>query len=420
METHEEAAVVEQTEMRERVEPAVMAPLAAATFLAMMNALALGPFIPKIADDLNSSVPVIGQVATIALVCSALSALFIGPLSDRYGHRRTILLGLLAIAISAIGAGLAVSYLMLLTARVFTGIGLAMTASIALAIAGSLYTGAARLRAISLISSAMSIAAILGVPLLTGVAAFGGWRGGFFFVTACALVILAISFVALPHDAELSRAPFRRRELVEAYIPLLRTPAMRRLYLAIGLFFMGWSGSLVYVGAFYIESLGYSLNEVGIAYLCGGGGFFIGTTLAGGRLQQANLRHVFAATAMLAGLALGAHYGLPLGVYLPLLLIGLVGITGGFTVVALNTLLAGESPARLGTTMLLRGSVVDASGALGTVTCGLLIATIGFSALGVALPALAIAAALVSLRQTPATLPIGESQAQIVAPHLDS
>jgi hypothetical protein len=70
--------------------------------------------------------------------------------------------------------------------------------------------------------------------------------------------------------------------------------------------------------------------------------------------------------------------------------------------------------------MLLRGSVVDASGALGTVTCGLLIATIGFSALGVALPALAIAAALVSLRQTPATLPIGESQAQIVAPHLDS
>ena len=412
--------MTERTERRTRVEPAVLGPLAAVTFLAMMNGLALGPFIPEIAEELDSSVPIIGQVATIALVCSAISALFIGPLSDRYGHRRTILLGLVAIALSAAGAGLAVSYPMLLAARIFTGLGIAMTASIALAIAGSRYVGTLRLRAISLISTAMSVAGILGVPLLTGVAVFGGWRGAFMFVTAGALLMLAVCYVALPRDTQHADAPLYLRALLGAYVPLLRSANMRRLYVANGLFFIGWGGSLIYIGAFYIDALGYSIGEVSAAYLCGGGGFFIGTTLAGGRLGSANLRYVFAASAVVVGLALGAHYGLPLGVYLPPVLMGVVGVAGGFTVVALNTLLATESQAGPGTTMLLRGAVGDSSAALGAVICGLLIAVGGFGTLGVALPAFTIAAALVSLRQGQETALVGEPQSRVAASHLDS
>jgi predicted MFS family arabinose efflux permease len=62
-------AVVSQppagNEELESPSPWIVPVLTLATFVAMLNAMALGPFLPVIADDLNTSVALLGQMAVL-------------------------------------------------------------------------------------------------------------------------------------------------------------------------------------------------------------------------------------------------------------------------------------------------------------------------------------------------------------------
>ena len=71
--------------------------LVGASFLGALTSVALGPFLPVIARDLRTSVPLLGQTATAALLSAAVLGLIVGPLADRYGHRRLLLAGLWAV-----------------------------------------------------------------------------------------------------------------------------------------------------------------------------------------------------------------------------------------------------------------------------------------------------------------------------------
>ena len=84
----------------------LVAILALAAFVNMMGALALGPFLPVVADDLGTSVALLGQVPSLMMLLAALLGLAIGPLADRYGFRWTLVIGLLTVAIGALGTAL--------------------------------------------------------------------------------------------------------------------------------------------------------------------------------------------------------------------------------------------------------------------------------------------------------------------------
>lgn len=59
-----------------------MAAVCLAAVAGIINNAALGPFIPDIARDFDSSVPAIGQVAAASWMVSALAGVFAGPLAD--------------------------------------------------------------------------------------------------------------------------------------------------------------------------------------------------------------------------------------------------------------------------------------------------------------------------------------------------
>ena len=59
----------------------------------------LGSFLAVIARDLETTVPLLGQTATASLLCAAFFGLAVGPLADRYGRRRLLLVGLAGVAL---------------------------------------------------------------------------------------------------------------------------------------------------------------------------------------------------------------------------------------------------------------------------------------------------------------------------------
>ncbi len=100
----------------------VLPALCASAFVATVVFIAPAPFFPIMADDLDVSVPLLGQVIAAMLLLSAVIGLVVGPLADRYGNRRLIILGLLAAAVCLTIFGLAPTFPVLLAGSLAGGL----------------------------------------------------------------------------------------------------------------------------------------------------------------------------------------------------------------------------------------------------------------------------------------------------------
>ena len=145
--------------------------LTLATFVTMTSGLGLGPFLPVIAQELDTPVALLGQVPAAMLLLAAVLGLVIGPIADFYGYRRVLVVGLLTVVASALATGFAPSYSLLLLAALVGAGGRAAVLPVAQAfVARRFQENDARRRALSWLNMGVSSALILGLPILTTVA----------------------------------------------------------------------------------------------------------------------------------------------------------------------------------------------------------------------------------------------------------
>jgi predicted MFS family arabinose efflux permease len=383
-----------QTELRF----GLLAPLALTSFIGLLNGFALGPFLPSISDDIGVSVPVLGQVATITFLMTAVGGLFVGPLADQLGHRRMILVGLITTIISAGGTALAPGFTLLLITRMIGGIGGSIASGVPLAIAGSRFAGDARRRALSIITATVAAGAVVGAPLLTSIGAFLSWRFAFGFVSVVAVISLVAFAIYFPREGQPPDARIPSLgSLLDAYMPLLQNRVMVLLFGAALLQAIAWTGPFTYLGAFFEEELGFTTREIGYGYMSTGAGFFVGSLLGGGRMRGIPLVVVFTISTISIGVFWALILATGVGPYLTIGMLATLTMVGGIGRVAFTTLLANVSPAGSGTTMVLNSSTITLGAALGSLLGGLLIGFGGFALLGIGLPAFAFSAAVILL-----------------------
>jgi MFS transporter, DHA1 family, inner membrane transport protein len=374
--------------------------LAMAAMLGMVNLASLGAFLPVMSRDLNVSVPVLGQVTTATFLGAACIGILAGPLSDLYGKRRLLVLGLVTLALSAAGTWLAPTFGWLLVARLLSSISGGALAGTTLAVAGALFDGAERRRAMSWIASGIAAGAIVGIPFLTVLASLSSWRSAYAVLAGLTFVWIALSRRLLPNDAA-DGGRLQLDTIVAAYHPLLGDRTMLALNGSTILRASAWVGTLTYVGAYLGDELGLSTSEIGWAYMLGGGGYFLGTKLAGGRLGALDLRTVYGLGTIAMGLLLGLAIALPIGPMAAIAMIAVAAIAGGLGYVALVTLVSSSSPAGQGTTMSLNAAVFQLGAALGGLFGGLLLAIGGYATLGLGLMGFAFLATALVWRPAP-------------------
>lgn len=376
----------------------VLIALCCGTFLASLITIAPPPLFPQMARDLRVGVPLLGQIMTAMLLLSALLGLLIGPLSDRSGYRRVILVGLVAAAATLLVFGLAPIFLVLVLASVTGAVADSAIHGPSLALAGTHFEGSSGRRAVGWTNGAAALSAIVGVPMLTAIGAVAGWRAAFVAVGMAALAIVLVAFVDLPRHRGPPGEPFRLDTLLAPYRPLLRDATMRRLYAARALSAVCWFGLLTYLGAFLATVLGMDTGRIGLAYMAGGLAFFLGSLAVGGPLAKAPARTLvvagYAAMALLMGIVFSARLG-PAGT---VALIAAAAMAMGVGVVAMITLYLAETPTGAGTTLTLSGSVFNLGGAGGGAIGGVLLALSGYDAVAIGLPLFGLAAALLGWR----------------------
>lgn len=378
-----------------RSDRTVIAALCYSSFLGVLNNSAMNPFLPEVARDLNSSVPVLGQTVTVMFVLSAAIGLLAGPIADHYGHRRLLAIGMVALVLNTIGTALAPNFALLFVMRTSGGFAGAVLAGVTLAIAGTRFRGEARRRAVSLTAASMASAPILGVPLLTIIGGGYGWRWSFLAFTIFALIGLVLVSQALPHDGPLPAERFQPGNILVAYRPILDHVPTTGLIVGTFLRSLSWTGVITYAGAFFIDERGLSTGTVGFVYTAVGAGFLLGSLASSSRLGRLNPVRTVVLTTSMTGFLFSMTFVIPSGLVLPVSSLALGGFIGAFGWVAGTYLLVNTTTAGAATTMVLNGSATNLGSAGGGAIGGILLATGGYSTIGMVLPFFAIASSLV-------------------------
>jgi predicted MFS family arabinose efflux permease len=347
-----------------------------------------------IARNLRTSVPLLGQTATAALLSAAVLGLVVGPLADRYGHRRLLLAGLWAVALCGSATAAARGYLALLGGQLLGSVSIATLEGVALAVAGARFVGRARRRAMSAITGAIAASSVVGIPLLAALGETFGWRAAFLALGAGGLSGTWLVAVALPREDVPQRRGPARRTLLSEYAPLLRHRQLLALVLSSALRSVFWMGAVLYLGALFSERHSFGTGEVGLVYLASGIGYLAGSAAAGSWLGGSAPRATYAATSIDSGVLFGLAFATPFGAGVAVACITLASLLAPFGWVSLAAMLSAETPAGQATTIVLAISIYSLGAAAGGAAGGAVPALGGYPALGFALP-LAAAAAVV-------------------------
>ncbi|HZH62905.1 MAG TPA: MDR family MFS transporter, partial [Metabacillus sp.] len=181
----------EQFKAKERKtnRPYVLATVMLAMFMAAIEATIVATAMPAIVAELEDF-SLYSWVFSSYLLMNAVTVLIYGKLSDLFGRKPVLTVGIIIFLIGSILCGVASSMEMLIFARFVQGVGAGAVMPIATTIVGDLYTKEERAKIQGYLSSVWGISAILGPAIGGLLVEFVSWR--FVFWMNVPLGILAI------------------------------------------------------------------------------------------------------------------------------------------------------------------------------------------------------------------------------------
>ncbi|MFJ9444236.1 multidrug effflux MFS transporter [Kitasatospora sp. NPDC101235] len=176
------------------------------TVIAVLGGLtALGPLttdlylpgLPAIAGDLDAQPAAVQLTLTFSMFGVAAGQLLFGPLSDRYGRRPPLLVGLVLYTLSSVVCVFAPNLSVLIAARFVQGAAGSAGLVIGRAVSRDRFKGVALLRFLASIALISGLAPILAPIIGAELMRFTSWRGTFGVLTALGLLLTLVSFGVL-------------------------------------------------------------------------------------------------------------------------------------------------------------------------------------------------------------------------------
>jgi DHA1 family bicyclomycin/chloramphenicol resistance-like MFS transporter len=155
------------------------------------------PALPQLADDLNASPSAAQLSITACLVGLAFGQLVAGPMSDRLGRKRPLIVGLLAYVLASAACAFAPSAMILALLRLVQGLAGAAGIVISRAIARDLYSGRALMIFFSRLLLVAGLAPVIA-PIIGGqLSRVMSWRGIFGVLAGFGAVLLLAGWLGL-------------------------------------------------------------------------------------------------------------------------------------------------------------------------------------------------------------------------------
>jgi DHA1 family inner membrane transport protein len=155
----------------------VVALLCGTTFFVATTGTAITPFLLVMAHELGTSLAAVANLIALMSIAWGLVSLAAGSASDRIGRRPILLAAVLVLALGRLGLASAPSYGWAVAWQLLSGLGGGAFMGSVFAAVSDQMPQSQRGRALGWVMTGMSLALVFGVPALTWLGGWAGWRG---------------------------------------------------------------------------------------------------------------------------------------------------------------------------------------------------------------------------------------------------
>ncbi len=214
------------------------------------------PALPSLAKSWNVSLSLINLNLVFFFVTYGLFLLFYGPISDRFGRRRPLLIGLAVYIVASLLGAFVSSAPMLIGIRILQAAGAAAGSSISMAMTKDIFVGSEREKILAYIAVIMALAPMLA-PVIGGwIISDFSWRW-IFFLEAFMGIVAVCGVLYFPETLqEVSEAPLS--QVMHTYGRLLLNHSYIVMVLLMSISLLPLYGFIASSSAIYINEFGLS------------------------------------------------------------------------------------------------------------------------------------------------------------------
>jgi predicted MFS family arabinose efflux permease len=252
-------------------------------FSSASQTMILSPILPMIGDQLDIADAVLGTLVSVYSVMVGIFAILAGPVSDKFGRRRILILGCGTMTLALTLHGFVTGYLSFVAVRIFAGSAGGMLSGAAVSYIGDYFPYEQRGWATGWVMSGSAFGQIFGIPLGILMASRWGFRAPFwlFAVTMALTVLLLVLRVPQP-DVRRSGHRLSVGRAAADYVAMLRRPEIAWAAAAYFMMFLGVSIFVIYLPTWLERDVGITGDQIAVMFLFGG----IANVLTGPRAGQ--------------------------------------------------------------------------------------------------------------------------------------
>lgn len=296
-----------------------------------------------------------------------------GPLSDRLGRRKMLLIGVGITVLASVACALAPNLPALIAGRVLLGAGTAAGMVVGRAAVQDLFDGQARTRVMAYVGMAMGVCPPLATVIGGQLHERFGWQASFWLLAVLAAGLWWTARAWLPHPA-LKPAPERHwvHDITDAFARLAQERPFVLLVLVLALTQASFYAFLAGTPT-VLKHWGVGPGQTGFYMMVGPLSYILGNFLTSrliGRLGGRMLMHLGMGCSVLSVLGMGGlgwAFDSPVAFAVPLLLLG---IGHGLLIPPSLTMTVGIVPALAGSAAAIAGVAQQFTGAAGSYAVG--------------------------------------------------
>lgn len=277
--------------MADRLGPALLALVTALTAMGIASMAMYMPSLPAIQAEFGGTVSDTQITLTLFFVGFAFSQLVFGPLSDRYGRRPILLIGLVLYGIATFVCSLAWSIEALQTGRFVQGVMACVGPVVARAVIRDTVGPAGAAAAFAVLGMALAVVPAIAPTIGGFLQEFVGWRATFWALTGASMVLLLVVYLRLQETIpERNMDATKPLRLAKIYWGLLVNPYFMGHALINSFAFAGFFAYITQSPFLFIEEMGVSPNIYGLLMVFTVSGFVTGNFLSGKLVPRLGVR----------------------------------------------------------------------------------------------------------------------------------
>lgn len=222
------------------------------------------PALPAAATALGASAAAMQTTITVYIFGLAAGQLIYGPLSDAFGRRPLLLIGLALYTVAGLAAALAPNVETLVWARLFQALGGCAGLALGRAIVRDVSQPDEAIRALALLTLTMMVGPGFAPLLGSGLVVVSGWRAVFVALALLGAATLILGWRLIPETNTHRSGRLHLRALARDHATLLRSPAFLGFAIGGG---CATTSMYAYIAAapfIFTDGLGRPLHEVGV------------------------------------------------------------------------------------------------------------------------------------------------------------